>query len=139
MPPRLHITGDSPNADPTLLQYFIEEGFDATYLPRGAGGKPYREKLADLSSDLELGESYAIVGIRFLSFLILLYRYRPLVKDSIPTNPSRRLQHSAPQHPTASPSVLNHNRTSPLSLPTTPRQSRTQRPNFRPNSTSSAM
>ncbi|KAK3058123.1 hypothetical protein LTR09_001201 [Extremus antarcticus] len=62
MPPRLHITGDTPNPDPILLQHFIEEGFDATYLPRGGGGKPYRDELARLNDDLELGESYAIVA-----------------------------------------------------------------------------
>lgn len=45
------------------MQYLEEEGFDATYFPRGDGGKGYRDKLAHLPDDLELGESFAIMGM----------------------------------------------------------------------------
>lgn len=62
LPPRLHVTGDENEADHQLILDFEDEGFDVTYLPYNNGGKAYREKLANLSSDLELGESYAIVG-----------------------------------------------------------------------------
>jgi hypothetical protein len=71
MPPRLHLTGDEDSADPTLFQALQDEGFDVTYLPYGRGGKPYREKLKSLGSDLELGESYSIVGIITYSTNIL--------------------------------------------------------------------
>ncbi|KAK5168711.1 uncharacterized protein LTR77_006020 [Saxophila tyrrhenica] len=78
MPPRLHITGDTPDCDPALLQQFTDEGFDTTYLPHGQGGKPYRDKLTRLSHDLELGESYAVVA------------YGAAAKDCL-------LQHTKPQ------------------------------------------
>ena len=67
MPPRLHVTGDDVEPDPLIMQHFKEEGFDVTYLPHGQGGKAYTDELKHLGSDLELGESYAIVGISFLS------------------------------------------------------------------------
>lgn len=62
MPPRLHVTGDDDEPDPLIVQHFIEEGFDVTYLPHGNGGKAYIDHLRRLADDLELGESYAIVG-----------------------------------------------------------------------------
>lgn len=63
LPPRLHVTGDDNEPDATILRSFEDEGFDVTYFPYNGGGKPYREKLANLANDLELGESYAIVGM----------------------------------------------------------------------------
>lgn len=62
MPPRLHVTGEDNSPDPLIIKYFKEEGFDVTYLPFGKGGKDYRDRLKHLQDDLELGESYAIVG-----------------------------------------------------------------------------
>ncbi|CAK4033153.1 Hypothetical predicted protein [Lecanosticta acicola] len=66
LPPRLHITAEGANAeddfDPDIPQYFKEEGFDVTYLPWNNGGKAYRNALAHLPDDLELGESYAVVA-----------------------------------------------------------------------------
>jgi len=62
MPPRLHVTADDDEFDPTIIQHFREEGFDVTYLPYGNGGKAYKDKLKHLADDLELGEDYVIVG-----------------------------------------------------------------------------
>ena len=62
MPPRLHITGDDDEPDPLILRHLQEEGFDVTFLPHRNGGKEYKEKLKHLSDDLELGESYGIIG-----------------------------------------------------------------------------
>ncbi|KAK3724406.1 hypothetical protein LTR37_001030 [Vermiconidia calcicola] len=62
MPPRLHITGDDEEPDQTVIEYFQDEDFDVTYLPRGNGGKAYRENLKSFGRDLELGESYAVVA-----------------------------------------------------------------------------
>lgn len=45
-----------------IIQYLQEEGFDATYLPYGNGGKAYKDELKHLADDLELGENYAVVG-----------------------------------------------------------------------------
>lgn len=63
MPPRLHVTGDGDKADPLVIRHLQEEEFDVTYLPHGSGGKAYKEQLKQLPNDLELGESYAIVGM----------------------------------------------------------------------------
>lgn len=62
MPPRVHVTADDDEFDETILQHLREEGFDATYLPHGPGGKAYRDTLAHLADDLELGEYYAIIA-----------------------------------------------------------------------------
>jgi hypothetical protein len=78
LPPRLHVTGDDDEADATLLQRFEDEGFDVTYLPRGNGGKAYRDKLKSLPDDLELGESYSIVGMRIFSLTVLRRRITDL-------------------------------------------------------------
>jgi len=62
MPPRIHVTADDDEFDETILQHLREEGFDATYLPFGDGGKAYRDELKHLADDLELGEDYAVIG-----------------------------------------------------------------------------
>jgi hypothetical protein len=63
MPPRLHVTADDNEFDPIILKYFRDEGFDATYLPKGSDNKAYKDRLKHLADDLELGENYAIVGM----------------------------------------------------------------------------
>lgn len=62
LPPRLHVTADDNDFDPTIMRHFREEGFDVTYLPYGNDVKAYKNDLKHLADDLELGESYAIVG-----------------------------------------------------------------------------
>lgn len=83
MPPRLHITGDDEDPDPLIMQHFIEEGFDVTYLPRGNGGKEYTEELKRLADDLELGENYAIIGTFLQIKLVPCEHYLTSLIDSI--------------------------------------------------------
>ena len=65
LPPRLHITSDDPEFDPELLSHWKEEGFDVTYFPYDGNQKAYKQKLAHLADDIELGESYALIGKLF--------------------------------------------------------------------------
>lgn len=62
MPPRLHITADDPEFDPIIISHWKQEGFDVTYLPFGGDVKAYRQQLATLPEDLELGEYYGLIG-----------------------------------------------------------------------------
>ncbi|KAF2173815.1 hypothetical protein M409DRAFT_62064 [Zasmidium cellare ATCC 36951] len=80
LPPRLHLTADDDDFDPTLLAHFHSEGYDVTYLPLGAGGKPYRNELAHLADDLELGESYAIVAFGHAAAECLDFHIKPQPK-----------------------------------------------------------
>lgn len=64
MPPRLHVTSDDPEFDPIILAHWKQEGFDTTYLPYTGDEKTYRQKLARLPDELELGESFAIIGTK---------------------------------------------------------------------------
>lgn len=61
-PPRLHVTGDDDEFDPTIFKHLKEEGFDVSYLPYSGGGKAYVDELKHLADNLELGENYAIIG-----------------------------------------------------------------------------
>ena len=60
--PRVVVTGDSPDFDPTTIQHLKEEGFAVAYLPYEGDAKEYRNKLSHLADPLELGDKYAIVG-----------------------------------------------------------------------------
>jgi len=61
--PRLVLTGDSPDFDPTTLSHWKEEGFAVAYVPYDGNAKSYLNSLRHLADPLELGEKYAIVGI----------------------------------------------------------------------------
>ena len=61
-PPKLYITGDEDEPDPVTFQHFQDEGFETSYIPCRGERKVYRERLKSLSTGLQLGESYAIVG-----------------------------------------------------------------------------
>lgn len=76
-PPRLWITSDDEEFDPTIVEHFTEEGFNVSYLPY-APGKTYVNDLKHLAEDLEMGEKYAIVGVStncLLARPILLMAY----------------------------------------------------------------
>ena len=60
--PRLVITSDSPDFDPTTISHWKEEGFAVAYLPYDGDAKAYRNSLQHLADPLELGDKYAIVG-----------------------------------------------------------------------------
>ena len=77
MPPRLHITGDDAEFDETILQHWREEGFDVTYLPYGNNIKAYKQELAHLADDLELGEYYAIIAYGDAAAVCLDYHIKP--------------------------------------------------------------
>lgn len=77
MPPRLHITGDDPEFDDTVLRHFQDEGFDVTYLPFSQGGKAYRDELKGLPDGLELAESYAIIAFGDAASECLEFHIKP--------------------------------------------------------------
>jgi len=60
--PRLVLTSDTDDFDPTTIQHFKEEGFQMSYLAYTGKKSSYTEKLQHLQDPLELGEKYAIVG-----------------------------------------------------------------------------
>ena len=60
--PRLVITSDTTDFDPTTIEYFMEEGFQVVYLPYTGDKKEYHNKLQHLADPLDLGDKYAIVG-----------------------------------------------------------------------------
>lgn len=62
--PRLLVTADAEDFDPTIIQHFKDEGFDVAYLPQygAAGVKFSAEQLHRLEEPLEDGDRYAIVG-----------------------------------------------------------------------------
>jgi hypothetical protein len=60
--PRLVLTSDSPDFDPTTISHWKEEGFAVAYLPYDGDPKAYRNNLQHLADPLELGDKYAIVG-----------------------------------------------------------------------------
>lgn len=60
--PRLVLTSDSPDFDPTTISHWKEEGFAVAYLPYDGDVKAYRNSLSHLADPLELGDKYAIVG-----------------------------------------------------------------------------
>jgi len=62
MPPKVYITSDDPEFDPIILSHLKQEGFDTTYLPYNGNVKGYKSQLAHLPDELELGESFAIIG-----------------------------------------------------------------------------
>ena len=49
-----------------------------TYLPFGDGGKPYRQKIQSLHTDLELGESYAIIAYGGPAAVVLDVAHKPM-------------------------------------------------------------
>jgi carboxymethylenebutenolidase len=53
-------------------------GFDVTYLPFGLGGPGFRQKVLSLHSDLELGESYAIIAYGDPAAVVLDCAHKPM-------------------------------------------------------------
>jgi hypothetical protein len=60
--PRLVLSSNSPDFDPTTVAHWKEEGFAVAYLPYVGDAKAYRNDLLHLADPLELGDKYAIVG-----------------------------------------------------------------------------
>ena len=62
--PRLLLTADTQEFDPSVIQHFKDEGFDVAYLPQNGvtGIKCSVGQLHRLEEPLEDGDRYAIVG-----------------------------------------------------------------------------
>ena len=60
--PRVVLTSDTDEFDPTIISHFLDEGFQVAYLPYEGDHSEYIAKLQHLQDPLELGEKYAIVG-----------------------------------------------------------------------------
>lgn len=60
--PRLVLTAEDNEFDPTTIQHWQEEGFEVAYLPFRGQRKAYVRDIERLPDELELGEKYAIVG-----------------------------------------------------------------------------
>ena len=60
-PARVIVTSDDSEFDVIILSHLKDEGFDAIYMPFSGNVKAYKDKLAHLPDDLELGESFAII------------------------------------------------------------------------------
>lgn len=60
--PRIVLTSDTEDFDPTIISHFLDEGFQLSYLEYDGNKADYLAKLQHLQDPLELGEKYAIVG-----------------------------------------------------------------------------
>lgn len=62
-PPRVIVSSDDPEFDPIILSHLKDEGFTAIYIPFDGNVKAYKNQLAHFPDSLELGESFAIIGM----------------------------------------------------------------------------
>ena len=62
-PPHLVLTAESTDFDPVTIQNWKDEGYSVSYLPFDGSKKEYIHKLQHLADPLQLGETYAIVGL----------------------------------------------------------------------------
>ena len=60
--PRIVLTSDTDEFDPTIISHFQEEGFQISYLEYDGNHSEYLAKLQHLQDPLEPLEKYAIVG-----------------------------------------------------------------------------
>lgn len=60
--PRLVVTSDTEDFDPTIISHFEEEGFQLSYLAYEGNKAAYTSQLQHIQDSLEMGEKYAIVG-----------------------------------------------------------------------------
>ncbi|KAF2088457.1 carboxymethylenebutenolidase [Saccharata proteae CBS 121410] len=78
LPPRLHLTAETDDFDPSILAAWRAEGFDVTYHPLGPGGKAFANKIKSLPDDLELGEYYALMAYGESATLCLQLAQKPM-------------------------------------------------------------
>lgn len=62
MPPRVFLTSDDPEFDEIILDYWKQEGFLAKYFPYSGDGKALKYWLQHVADELEVGESFALIG-----------------------------------------------------------------------------
>ena len=60
--PRLIITSDTSDFDQTIIDHFLAEGFQVTYIEYDGNKKAYVDKLRHVADTLEAFDKYAIVG-----------------------------------------------------------------------------
>ncbi|RVX72551.1 hypothetical protein B0A52_03741 [Exophiala mesophila] len=78
--PRLVITSDTDDFDPTTVQHFQQEGFQLAYLAYQGNKSQYMSRLQHLQDPLELGEKYAIVAYGDAATLVLEACMKPMPK-----------------------------------------------------------
>ncbi|KAJ9607191.1 hypothetical protein H2200_008263 [Cladophialophora chaetospira] len=78
--PRIVLTSDTDEFDPTIISHFQEEGFQLSYLEYDGNKADYMAKLQHLQDPLELGENYAIVAYGDAATLALEACLRPMPK-----------------------------------------------------------
>ncbi|KAL2417958.1 hypothetical protein ABEF95_001544 [Exophiala dermatitidis] len=78
--PRLVLTSDTDDFDPTIISHFQEEGFQLSYLVYSGNRSDYMNRLQHLQDPLELGERYAIVAYGDAAALVLEACMKPMPK-----------------------------------------------------------
>ncbi|EXJ72555.1 uncharacterized protein A1O5_03701 [Cladophialophora psammophila CBS 110553] len=78
--PRLVLTSDTEDFDPTIISHFQEEGFQLSYLQYEGDKAAYMAQLQHLQDPLELGERYAIVAYGDAATLVLEACMKPMPK-----------------------------------------------------------
>ncbi|OAP65237.1 hypothetical protein AYL99_01209 [Fonsecaea erecta] len=78
--PRLVLTSDTEDFDPTIISHFQEEGFQLSYLQYAGDKAGYMAQLQHLQDPLELGERYAIVAYGDAASLVLEACMKPMPK-----------------------------------------------------------
>jgi len=71
-PPRVIVSSDDAEFDVIILSHLKDEGFDTIYMPFTGNVKAYKDKLARLPDDLELGESFAIICTKRTAHALVL-------------------------------------------------------------------
>ncbi|ETI28076.1 hypothetical protein G647_00525 [Cladophialophora carrionii CBS 160.54] len=78
--PRIVLTSDTDDFDPTIISHFQQEGFQLSYLEYDGNKQDYMAKLQHLQDPLELGEKYAIVAYGDAATLVLEACMKPMPK-----------------------------------------------------------
>ena len=76
MPPRVHVLSDDTEFDPVFLKHLRQEGFNVNYMPYTGTAKEFKWSLQHLADELELGQSYAMVGKLTLSYVEFILPYQ---------------------------------------------------------------
>ncbi|KIW73467.1 hypothetical protein PV04_01581 [Phialophora macrospora] len=78
--PRIVLTSDTDDFDPTIISHFQQEGFQLSYLEYDGNKQDYLATLQHLQDPLELGEKYAIVAYGDAATLVLEACMKPMPK-----------------------------------------------------------
>ncbi|KAK6382292.1 hypothetical protein LTS17_004179 [Exophiala oligosperma] len=78
--PRIVLTSDTDDFDPTVISHFQQEGFQLSYLAYDGNKANYTAALQHLQDPLELGEKYAIVAYGDAAAHVLEACMKPMPK-----------------------------------------------------------